>query len=195
MLEEGELLWTPRPEFAEQSEIAKFMRWLAQERALNFADYEALRQWSVSDIEAFWAAIWDYFKIDSDTAPTQVLDTRAMPGAKWFVGSRVNYAEHLLRYEAQAEAGEIAIHHLAENRPLASMSWQELGGSVRKLATRLRDLGIQPGDRIVSYMPNVPETTIAMIASIAVGAVWSSAAPEFGTKTVIERFAQIEPKL
>lgn len=192
---EGELLWTPRPEFADQSEIAKFMRWLEAERGHRFADYEALRQWSVSDIEAFWAAIWDYFDIASDAPPTQVVDSRAMPGAKWFVGSRVNYAEHLLRHEARAQPGEVAIHHLTEQRPLATLSWQELGSQVRKLATRLRELGIQPGDRIVSYMPNVPETTVAMIATLAVGAVWSSAAPEFGTRTVIERFAQIEPRL
>ncbi|MGQ0697801.1 MAG: acetoacetate--CoA ligase [Panacagrimonas sp.] len=192
---EGELLWTPRPGFVEKSEIARFMRWLGTERGLHFADYEALRAWSVTEIEAFWGAIWDYFEIDSDAPPTQVLDSRAMPGAKWFPGSKVNYAEHLLSYEAEAEAGEIAIYHLAENRPLATMSWQLLGGMVRKLAIRLREMGIKPGDRIVSYMPNVPETTIAMIATISVGAVWSSAAPEFGTKTVIERFAQIEPSL
>jgi acetoacetyl-CoA synthetase len=192
---EGELLWTPRAEFAQKSELAAFMRWLDEERGLKFADYEALRLWSVTEIEGFWAAIWDYFEIESDAPPTQVLDSRKMPGAKWFVGSRVNYAEHLLRYEAHAVAGEIAIYHATETRAPASMSWQLLGGMVRKLATKLREMGIEPGDRIGSYMPNTPETTVAMIATIAVGAIWSSAAPEFGTKTVIERFAQIEPKL
>lgn len=192
---EGELLWTPSAEFQQRSQVAKFIAWLHNTRGLEFNDYEALRAWSVDDIEGFWSAIWDYFQIESDTPPTQVLDRRAMPGAKWFQGARVNYAEHLLRYEAKAAAGEAAIHHLTENRPLTSMSWQELGRQVRILATKLRALGIAPGDRVVSYLPNVPETTVAMIATIAVGAVWSSAAPEFGVKTVTERFAQIEPKL
>lgn len=137
-------------------------------RGLSFADYEALRLWSVTEIEGFWAAIWAYFEVISDAPPTQVLDRRVMPGAKWFPGARVNYAEHLMRYEAKARSGEVAIHHLAENRPLATMSWALLGTQVRKLATRLRELGIQPGDRVVSCMPNVPETTIAMIATIAV---------------------------
>ena len=192
---EGELLWTPGSAFAERSQVARFIDWLRTERGLSFADYEALRLWSVTEIEAFWGAVWAYFDVMSDTPPRQVLDRRVMPGAKWFQGARVNYAEHLLRYEAKAAPGETVIHHLTESRPLAQMSWQELGRQVRVLATRLRALGIKPGDRIVSYMPNVPETTVAMIATMAVGAVWSSAAPEFGTKTVIERFAQIEPDL
>lgn len=195
VVKEGELLWTPRAAFAQDSNLLQFMAWLKRERGRDLPDYHALWRWSVSDLEGFWGAIWDYFRIDSSTPYTQVLDRRVMPGAKWFEGSRLNYAEHLLRYEATAAPGETAFHHLSETRPLARMSWQEVGRQVRILATRLRALGIQPGDRIVSYMPNVPETAIAMMASTAIGAVWSSAAPEFGVKTVIERFAQIEPKL
>ena len=190
---EGELLWTPSASFIERSQVTRFMNWLRDERGLSFADYEALRQWSVTEIEGFWAAIWDYFEVISDAPPTQVLDRRVMPGAKWFQGARVNYAEHLLRHEAKAKPGEVAIHHLAENRPLAGMSWHELGSQVRRVATQLLAMGVKPGDRVVSYMPNVVETTVAMIATISIGAVWSSAAPEFGTKTVTERFAQIEP--
>ncbi len=149
----------------------------------------------MTDIEAFWASIWDYFKVQSATPYRQVLDRRIMPGARWFEGSRVNYAEHLLRYEARPSASDVAFHHLTETRPLKTMGWAELAGKVRILATQLRKLGLKPGDRVVSYMPNLPETAIAMIATIAIGAIWSSAAPEFGVKTVIERFAQIEPKL
>jgi len=171
------------------------MTWLKESRKLDFADYEALRKWSVTDIEAFWASIWDYFRVQSAAPYTQVLDCRIMPGAKWFEGSRVNYAEHLLRHELTAGPAEVAFHHLTETRSLKTMGWTELAGKVRILATQLRKLGLKPGDRIVSYMPNLPETAIAMIATIAVGAIWSSAAPEFGVKTVIERFAQIEPKL
>jgi acetoacetyl-CoA synthetase len=195
IVKEGELLWTPRAAFAQDSNLMQFIHWLKRERGQDLPDYHALWRWSVRDLEGFWGAIWDYFRIESTTPYTQVLDRRVMPGAKWFAGSRLNYAEHLLRYEARAAPGETAFHHLSETRPLARMSWQEVGRQVRILATQLRALGIAPGDRVVSYMPNVPETAIAMMATTAIGAVWSSAAPEFGVKTVIERFAQIEPKL
>src|ERR1700729_1879571 len=195
MTAEGQLLWTPSPEFVARSNVARYMTWLEESRKLDFADYEALRKWSVTDIEAFWASIWDYFRVQSAAPYTRVLDCRIMPGAKWFEGSRVNYAEHLLRHELTAGPADVAFHHLTETRSLKTMGWAELAGKVRILATQLRKLGLKPGDRIVSYMPNLPETAIAMIATIAVGAIWSSAAPEFGVKTVIERFAQIEPKL
>jgi len=195
MTTEGHKLWTPRAEFAEASNLARYMRWLRQSRRLGFADYEALRRWSVSEIEPFWESIWEYFDVAHDGRYRQVLDTRRMPGGAWFAGAQVNYAEHLLRYEAQAAADEPVLLHQTESNALATMSWQELGRQVRILATRLRAIGVVPGDRVVSYMPNVPETAIAMMASVAIGAVWSSAAPEFGVRTVAERFTQIEPKV
>ena len=195
MVKEGELLWTPRPEFAEASNLTRYMGWLKQTRSLDFGDYDALWRWSVTDIEGFWASIWEYFQVMSDQPYLRVLDQRAMPGAKWFEGSRLNYAEHLLRTENGPGEARTVFHHLTENRPLQAMSWGELGRQVRILATQLRSLGVVPGDRVVSYMPNVPETAIAMMATIAIGAVWSSAAPEFGIKTVTERFSQIQPKI
>jgi acetoacetyl-CoA synthetase len=195
MVSEGQLLWTPDPEFAGESNVARYIRWLRDSGRAEVSDYESLRRWSVDQIEKFWASIWDYFEVASSAPYRQVLDRRTLPGAKWFEGSRVNYAEHLLRHAARAREDEAAIRHLTEFRPLADMTWHELAAAVRKLATQLRKLGLRPGDRVVSYMPNVPETTIAMIATVAIGAIWSSAAPEFGVKTVIERFAQIEPKL
>jgi acetoacetyl-CoA synthetase len=191
---EGELLWTPDPAVAARSTVARFMRRLA-ERGRDFATYEDLRRWSVSDLDGFWAAVWEFFEVRSSAPYSRVLSSRTMPGAVWFEGSRVNYAEHLLRHEENAAPGETAIVHGSETRPLAAMSWHELGASVRAVATRLRELGVRPGDRVAAYLPNIPETAIAMIATIAVGAVWSSAAPEFGARTVIDRFAQIEPKL
>ncbi len=193
--QEGQRLWSPRGAFADASNIAAFMRWLDDTRKLKFADYEALRHWSVTEIEAFWAAVWDYFEVRAETPYQQVVNGREMLGVRWFEGSRLNYAEHLLRHETTAAPGQTAFHHCSENRPLATLSWQELGRQVRIVATRLRALGVVPGDRVVSYMPNVPETAVAMMATVAIGAVWSSAAPEFGTRTVTERFAQIEPKL
>ena len=195
MVSEGQLLWTPSPEFVARSNVAQYMTWLKDSHRVKVADYEALRKWSVTDIERFWASIWDYFKVQSATPYEQVLDRRIMPGARWFEGSRVNYAEHLLRHEQKAGPSDVAFHHLTETRPLQTMGWVELADKVQVLATQLRKFGLKPGDRVVSYMPNLPETAIAMIATIAIGAIWSSAAPEFGVKTVIERFAQIEPKL
>jgi acetoacetyl-CoA synthetase len=192
---EGELLWTPDPAEAAASTVAQFMRRLADERGLSFATYEELWRWSVTDLDAFWSAVWDFFDVHSTQPYERVVDSRAMPGATWFRGSRVNYAEHVLRHEQRAAAGEAALVHSSELRPLATMSWHELGAAVRVLATQLRTLGVEPGDRVVAYMPNIPETVIAMLAATAIGAVWSSAAPEFGARTVIDRFAQIEPKL
>jgi acetoacetyl-CoA synthetase len=174
--------------------MARFMDWLRQERGLSFSSYEEMRAWSVADIRAFWAAIWDYFGIASTTPYEEVLDTDRMPGGKWFAGARVNYAEHLLR-AGEGRDDETAIFFASERADLARMGWGELSGRVRKLAVRLREMGIVPGDRVVSYMPNTPETIIAFLATASVGAIWSSASPEFGVKTVIDRFAQIEPAL
>ncbi|HYW54823.1 MAG TPA: AMP-binding protein, partial [Dongiaceae bacterium] len=191
---EGELLWTPDPTAAAQTAVARFMGWLAQ-RGHAFSTYEELRRWSVTDLDAFWAAVWDFFGVQSSRPYERVLSSRTMPGAVWFAGSRVNYAEHLLRHERDAAPAAPALVHSSELRALAHVSWQELGNAVRVLATQLRALGIEPGDRVAAYMPNVPETVVAMLATMAVGAVWASAAPEFGARTVIDRFAQIEPKV
>jgi acetoacetyl-CoA synthetase len=191
---EGELLWTPDPEVAAQSTVARFMRRLA-EQGRSFASYEELRRWSVTDLDGFWAAVWEFFEVRSSAPYARVLSSREMPGAAWFEGSRVNYAEHLLRHEERAAPGEAAIVHSSELRPLATTSWHELGASVRAVATKLRELGVEPGDRVAAYLPNVVETVVAMLATTAIGAVWSSAAPEFGARTVIDRFAQIEPKV
>ena len=195
MVREGELLWTPDAAFIERSRMAHYMRWLGETRGLRFDDYQSMRAWSVDHLEDFWQSIWDYFGIHSATPMTRVLDTRVMPGCRWFEGSRVNYAEHVLRAETDAPPDRVAIHHASERAPLATMTWHELGRQVRVLATQLRALGIGPGDRIVSYLPNIPETVVAVLATAAVGAIWSSSAPEFGVATVIDRFAQIEPKL
>jgi acetoacetyl-CoA synthetase len=194
-VKEGDQLWSPSADRIDTAELTKFMRWLAQMRGLSFANYDALWEWSVDDPEGFWSAIWDYFEIIADKRPDKFLIGNEIFDARWFVGVRSNYAEHILRHEAEAEPGETALCHSSEIRPISEMSWQDLGGGVRKLATQMRAMGIVPGDRVVSYMPNTPEAVIAMLATVAIGAVWSSAAPEFGFKTVVDRFSQIEPKL
>lgn len=195
MTKEGELLWTPKAAFAQSSNIAKYMGWLGESRGLSFPAYADLWQWSVTEVEEFWASIWDYFEVHSTEPYRQVLSSRVMPGGKWFEGARVNYAEHMLRHERTVSPEKIVFHYTNEKDSLSQMTWHELGRQVRILASWLRAAGIVPGDRIVSYMPNVPETAIAMLATTAIGAVWSSASPEFGSKTVIDRFFQIEPKI
>jgi acetoacetyl-CoA synthetase len=179
---EGQLLWTPSDPDA--TEMARFMR------ARGFSDYDQLWRWSVEDLDGFWGALWDWFEIDA--AYDGVLATREMPGAEWFPGTRLNYAEHLFR---GARAGETAIVHASESQPLREMSWDELGDQVARCAAGLRRLGVERGDRVAAYMPNVPETVVAFLACASIGAVWSSCAPEFGTPTVVDRFKQIEPKL
>jgi acetoacetyl-CoA synthetase len=192
---EGALLWQPRESIAVQTQMGRYMAWLRTHKGKHFADYAALWQWSVQDTEGFWGSLWEYFEVDSTTPYRRALSERTLPGAHWFEGSRLNYAEHLLRHEDAAAAADLALLHATETQALAGITWKELGSKVRKLATRLRELGIRPGDRVVSFMPNVPETVIAMLSCLAVGAVWSSAAPEFGSRTVIDRFRQIEPTM
>jgi acetoacetyl-CoA synthetase len=192
MVNEGDLLWTPSRERVEKSNVTAFMRWLEKERGRTFASFQELWQWSVDDLEAFWQAIWDYFQVQSSTPYERVLADRRMPGAQWFPGARLNYAQHALRHE---RPGADALWYLSERAPLSRMSWQELGGKVRILATQLRKLGVKPGDRVVAYMPNIPETVIAMLATTSIGAIWASCGPDFGTRGVLDRYTQLAPKV
>ncbi len=162
------------------------------ERGLKFASYEELWRWSVGDLEAFWQSIWDYFKVGSSAPHERVLTDRSMPGAQWFPGARLNYAQEALRHE---RAGADALMYLNERTGLSRMSWEELGGKVRILATQLRKLGVNPGDRVVAYLPNIPEAVIAMLATTSIGAIWSSCGPDFGTRGVLDRYSQLTPKV
>ena len=191
-MQPGELLWTPGPERIRQANVTALAQWLARERGRHFADYRALWRWSVEDLEGFWQALWDYFGIESSAPHTRVLGRRGMPGAEWFPGARLNYAQHVLRRE---RTGGDVLLHLSETRPLAALAWSTLGDQVRKLATELRALGVQPGDRVVAWMPNIPETMVAMLATTAVGAVWACCSPEFGERGTLDRLAQLEPKV
>jgi len=191
---EGELLWTPPAPFVANARLTAFTTWLAATRGVAFGTYAELWSWSVREPAAFWSALWAYFEVESSTPYRTVLDG-TMPRARWFAGSRVNLTEHLLRHERRAAPDEIAIVHAAEERAPASVTWHDLGTQVRALATHLRALGVRPGDRVAAYLPTIPQTVVAMLATTAIGAIWSSAAPEFGAQTVIERFAQIEPVL
>jgi acetoacetyl-CoA synthetase len=183
---EGDLLWQPSPEWIERSRLTHYMRWLDR----GFETYSDLWRWSVEDLDGFWGSLWDYFELPGGYE--RVLAKREMPGAEWFPGAQLNYAEHLFR---QARGGETAIVHASELRELAELSWDELRDMTARVAAELRRLGVGRGDRVVAYMPNIPETVAAFLATASIGAIWSSAAPEFGAPTVIDRFKQIEPKV
>ena len=191
---DGRAVWTPSKEFGERSRMADFMRWLERNRGLRFDGYEALHAWSVQEVEAFWGSVWDYFGVRASRPYGKVLDRRVMPGARWFEGAELNFAEHMLRF-GEDHPDRVALRHLSELRPLGATNWAELASAVRRLASAMRAIGIGRSDRVVAYMPNVPETLVAMLATLSIGAVWSVAAPEFGASTVIDRFGQIEPKL
>ncbi|HWX45370.1 MAG TPA: acetoacetate--CoA ligase [Solirubrobacteraceae bacterium] len=277
-------LWEPSSRARERATMTRFMRWVAERegRAGGFVDYEELRRWSVDELERFWAAIWEFCGVRASRPYERVLASRAMPGARWFAGAELNYAENMLcdrgsvagggpegssgasapdrsgaiavvhasdrsretpavgrhpRFDRSGEtlacdrsgetlaSGEhppfsqhprfdrsretpavgrhprfgqrdpnaIAVLHASELRPLAELTWGELSAQVAAVAGGLRALGVGRGDRVVAYMPNIPETLIAFLASASLGAIFSSAAPEFGARSVIDRFAQIEP--
>src|SRR5262245_35992309 len=172
--------------------MADYMRWLATHEDLAFDSYQALWRWSVTDIEAFWASIWRYLDVRASTPYRRVLDARVMPGARWFEGARLNYAEHALRHASAEHPAMIA---LSEGRARREVSWGELRDDVASVAAALRAMGVTAGDRVVSYMPNIPETVTAFLACASLGAVWSSCSPDMGSGAVIDRFQQIEPKV
>ena len=191
-ISEGELLWEPSRSFKEQSVIAEYMRWLAERHDRRFDDYADLWQWSVTDLEAFWSSIVEFFGVEFQRPAERVLADRSMPGARWFEGAQINYTQNVFRH---ASAERPALVYQSETRPLAEMSWAELESQVASVAATLRSMGVKPGDRVVAYMPNIPETAVAFLAAASLGAIWSSCSPDFGADAVLDRFAQIEPKV
>jgi acetoacetyl-CoA synthetase len=192
MVTQGQLLWQPPAEWVEAANITAFGEWLGQTRALAFRDYQAMWRWSVEDLDQFWAAIWEYFDVRSSTPYECVLANREMPGAVWFPGSRLNYAEHIFR---RRRSDAPAMLYSAEDSELAELGWGELEQRVRSLAHWLRECGIGPGDRVAGYLTNSPEGVIAMLAAVSIGAIWTASSPEFGTPSVLDRFKQLEPKV
>ena len=189
---EGTLLWEPSEEMKRQANLTRYMHWLANEKGLHFDDPAKLWEWSVNNLEDFWASLWDYFHVQASKPYSAVLVERKMPGAQWFPGAELNYAEHVFR---NATSSRPAMLFQSEVQPLVEISWDELYRKVRTVAQALRAMGVQRGDRVVSYMPNIPESVIAFLATASIGAIWSSCAPDFGTHSVIDRFQQIEPKV
>jgi acetoacetyl-CoA synthetase len=187
-----EKLWEPPVELVERARMTEYMGWLETERGLRFDGYDELWRWSVDDLEGFWSSIWDFFEVQADGGYDRVLGSHEMPGAEWFAGSRLNYAEHVFAGKDDAEP---AILHASELRELGELSWGELRAQVAAAVVGLRGLGVEPGDRVVAYLPNIPEAIVAFLAAASIGAVWSSCSPDFGPASVIDRFAQIEPKV
>ncbi|WP_422745428.1 acetoacetate--CoA ligase [Micromonospora sp. WMMD754] len=188
----SDVLWTPPADVRERSRIGDYLRWLAEHRGLEFADYDALWQWSVTDLDGFWGSIWDYFQVVAHTPPTATLAGRAMPGARWFPGATLNYAENVLRMPGLGDDDPAVIAH-GQTRAPETLTAAALRERVRRVAAGLRRLGVGPGDRVAAYAPNIPETYVLLLATASLGAIFSSCAPEFGTRSVTDRWQQIEP--
>ncbi|MGW6458159.1 acetoacetate--CoA ligase [Streptomyces sp. NPDC055078] len=186
-------LWQPDPDRIAAARITRFQTWAAEHYgAPAQGGYAALHRWSVDELETFWRAIADWFDIRFHTPYESVLADRAMPGARWFPGATLNYAEHALR-AADERPGEPALLQVDESQEPAEISWSELRRQVGALAAELRSLGVRPGDRVSGYLPNIPQAVTALLATAAVGAVWTSCAPDFGAPSVLDRFQQVEP--
>lgn len=188
---EGTVLWQPSEEQEAQANITRYLRWLREQKGLDFGSYDDLWAWSVTDLEGFWASIWDFFGVKAHRPYTRVLAERRMPRARWFEGAELNYAEHALRRRDDHPA----VLFKSEIRPLSTLTYADLYSQVAAVAAGLRRLGVQRGDRVVAYMPNIPQTLVAFLAAASIGAVWSSCSPEFGIRSVVDRFQLIEPKV
>ncbi|MUV38335.1 Acetoacetate--CoA ligase [Lentibacillus sp. JNUCC-1] len=191
-IKEGTLLWEPDSKRKQASNIQTYMQWLKDKQGKDFSGYHDLWKWSVNDIEGFWASIWDYFDLQSDHPYKTVLTTHGMPGARWFPETTVNYTEHIFR---DRNWDEPAIIHASEMRNTAELSWGELYRNTAAVQQTLKMLGVRKGDRVVAYVSNIHETIASFLAVASLGAIWSSASPDFGTESVIDRFKQIEPKV
>ena len=202
---DAQALWSPSKDAVASAGLTGYLRWLAENRDLHFEDYHALWRWSVTEIEEFWGTLWEYFEVISSRDPQsgpgsgaeepafdQVLAERVMPGARWFDGANLNYAEHIFRGK---DEHEVAVLHASELRELSELRWGELREQVATIREGLQALGVSKGDRVVAYLPNGPEALIAFLATASLGAIWSSCSPDFGPGSIIDRFAQIEPKV
>jgi acetoacetyl-CoA synthetase len=188
----GQVLWMPPADVLKTSRVGAFLRWLATHRGLEFAGHEALWRWSVGDLAGFWSAVWEFSGVIDHGSWTEVLTSREMPGTRWFPGARVNYAEHALA-AAGGDAGRVAVLARSQTRPDVSLTIGELREQVARARRVLADLGVRPGDRVAGYLPNVPEALVAFLAAASLGAVWTSCASEFGARSVVDRFGQVEP--
>ncbi len=186
-------LWRPPEPRDEATQIAGFLRWLREHRDRSFDGYADLWQWSVADLEGFWGSLWDFFGVRASTPYDRVLGSRQMPGAEWFTGARLNYAEHMLGTDEDSARVAVVAH--SQTRAPVELTFAELREQVAAARAGLQRLGVQAGDRVVGYMPNIPETLIAFLATASLGAMWAACPPEFGPRAVIDRFAMLDAKV
>ncbi|MEU6932916.1 acetoacetate--CoA ligase [Streptomyces sp. NPDC046374] len=189
----SEILSTPGPTVRDDSEIGRYLRWLETERQLSFPDYASLWQWSVTDLAGFWSSVWEFFDVRPHTPPTAPLGRTSMPDTEWFPGATLNYAEHALGRDEDLDAVAVVAH--SQTRAPVELTFGELREQVARARAGLLRLGVGKGDRVVAYLPNIPETLVAFLATASIGAVWAACAPEFGSRSVVDRFAQLEPKV
>jgi acetoacetyl-CoA synthetase len=189
---EGEILWSPPTDAGERFQLGSYLEWL-RTRGLELAGYEELWRWSVTDLEGFWASIWEYFSVLSHTPYRRVLGSPAMPGAEWFPGARLNYAEHMLGREE--DLATVAVVASSQTRAPCELTFGDLRDQVARARAGLERLGVQSGDRVVAYLPNVPETLVAFLACASLGAIWATCPPEFGVRSVVNRLGQLEPSV
>ncbi len=185
-------MWTPSPERVDSAAMTRFRTWVNEKHALELEGYHELWRWSVEELDAFWAAIWQFFDVEASEPYERVLGRREMPGAEWFTGAHLSYAQHVFRGR---DDSEVAIRHASELRPAGEVTWGELRARAGAVAAALREAGVVAGDRVAAYLPNTSDTVAAFLGCASIGAVWSSCAPEFGVRSVVDRFAQIEPKV
>lgn len=188
----SEVVWSPSAERIASAQITAFTNWLRSKRGLEFENYEALWCWSTSEPEAFWSAVWEHFGIVARKPYTRVRSKHDMPDTRWFAGAELNFVDQVFRHRALQSP---ALIYESEGGLTREMSWAELERQVAALAHTLRALGVVPGERVVGYLPNIPQTVIAFLAAASVGAIWSVCAPDMGPLSVVDRFSQIEPKV
>jgi acetoacetyl-CoA synthetase len=184
-------LWTPPPDVRETTEVGRYLAWLEGEHGLAFCDYDELWRWSVGDLAGFWSSIWDFFDVGAHAPSSTVLGSDGMPGATWFPGARLNYAEHLLGRDEDVDRVAVVAH--SQTRAPLELTFGGLREQVARARAGLERLGVRPGDRVAAYLPNIPETLVAFAASAGLGAVWASCAPELGPRSVVDRLAQLDP--
>ena len=188
------ILWTPSAERVQASTMAAFERHIAQTSGMTFADYNAMWDWSVSDLEGFWAAIWDFFDIRAGTPYKRIITDHTMPGTKWCDGAKLNYADNILHH-AEQRPNDPALISMSETLGRSELSWGELRAQVASVAAHLRSMGVEQGDRVVAVLPNSEVALIALLATASIGAAWSLCAPDMGHVAILDRFKQIAPKV
>ena len=189
---EPDILWRPHADARSSTNLGRYLTWLAEDRGLAFDGYDDLWRWSTTDLEASWSAMAEHLGVRWHARPSAALGHRSLPGAVWFPGGTLSYAEHALA-AVDERADEVAVVGASQTRPKVEWTWADLAEQVRRLAAGLRRLGVGPGDRVAAYLPNLPETVAALLATASLGAIWVSCAPEFGIRSVVDRLSQVEP--